>query len=106
MKFYNKLLKLIDKEITGVENEHNDIIKFLVNRLEQDLKKESKMKHMFKLAPAQKNLKLLEILRQKVVVRYFQLKIIEIYFIINNKNPLINLINSIALIISLFALTI
>ncbi|KAF7386404.1 hypothetical protein HZH68_013536 [Vespula germanica] len=69
MKFYNKLLKLIDKEITGVENEHNDIIKFLVNRLEQDLKKESKMKHMFKLAPEQKNLKLLEILRQKVVVR-------------------------------------
>ncbi|KAI4486292.1 hypothetical protein M0802_012397 [Mischocyttarus mexicanus] len=69
MKFYNKLLRQIDMEITGVEYENDGIIKFLLNRLEQDLKEDPKMKHMFKLTPAQKNLKLLEILRQKVIVR-------------------------------------
>ncbi|KAK2588444.1 hypothetical protein KPH14_004439 [Odynerus spinipes] len=67
--FFNTLLRQIDMEITGVKVENNDIIKFLINKLEQDLKKESKMKHLFKLTPAQRNLKLLEILRQKVVVR-------------------------------------
>ncbi|XP_015190177.1 PREDICTED: uncharacterized protein LOC107073867 [Polistes dominula] len=69
MKFYNKLLRQIDNEITGVEYENDDVIKFLLNRLEQDLKKDPKMKYMFKLTPEQKNLKLLEILRQQVIVR-------------------------------------
>lgn len=63
------LLKQIDDEIRGPPSGENDLVNFLVSRLSQDLKKVPKMNHIFKLKPDQQNLKILEILRQKLVVR-------------------------------------
>lgn len=67
--YYDVLLRQIDDEIRGPPSGENDLVNFLVSRLSQDLKKSPKMSHIFKLKPDQQNLKILEILRQKLVVR-------------------------------------
>ncbi|XP_024936710.1 uncharacterized protein LOC112493786 [Cephus cinctus] len=67
--FFDVLLSQIDEEIRGVTSGNNDFVKFLVSRLQQDLKKVPKMNHIFKLSSEQQHLKILEILRQKLIVR-------------------------------------
>ncbi|XP_048510467.1 uncharacterized protein LOC125500726 [Athalia rosae] len=67
--YYDVLLKQIDDEIKGPPSGQNDLVNFLVGRLTQDLRKVPKMEHIFKLKPEQQHLKILEILRQKLVVR-------------------------------------
>lgn len=67
--YYEMLLSQIDEEIKGVVTGDNELVRFLVSRLGQDLKKVPKMSHLFELTPEQRHLKLLEILRQKLVVR-------------------------------------
>ena len=71
--YYDVLLNQIDEEIKGVVTGDNELVRFLVTRLAHDLKKMPKMKHLFKLTQEQQHLKLLEILRQKLVVRCVEL---------------------------------
>lgn len=67
---YDILLNQIDYAINGKEtNEDNELMKYLVSRLEEDLKRIPEMKEIFQLNPKERNLKLLEILRQKLIAR-------------------------------------
>lgn len=68
LAFFDVLLKEIDREIRGGVCD-NDLVKFLSSRLLEDLKNVPQLKHIFKLTPEQRHVKLLEILRHKLIIR-------------------------------------
>ncbi|XP_063974928.1 uncharacterized protein LOC135161363 [Diachasmimorpha longicaudata] len=67
--FLKDSLKQIDREIRGEVKGDHKLVRFLVSRLGEDLKRDPKMRHLIDLPPQQRQLRILEILRQKLVLR-------------------------------------
>uniref|UniRef100_A0A0C9RU67 Uncharacterized protein n=1 Tax=Fopius arisanus TaxID=64838 RepID=A0A0C9RU67_9HYME len=67
--FLDDALKQIDREIKGEARGDHKLVKFLSSRLGEDLKRDPRMKHIVDLPDQQRHLRILEILRQKLVLR-------------------------------------
>lgn len=67
--YFKELLNHIDREIQGHPSEDHKLVKFLVSRLGEDLKRVPRMNYIMDLPVEQRQLKILEILRQKLVLR-------------------------------------